>query len=171
MVTAVCCAGALTRRGPWRPLARPWYVERSASAFTALSRLAHEWRDERPSDGRHPTYDRSDCRSSKVAAEISPSDAVARRALTWRGMAAKTVKAAESCRIEVRFLLSPLATSTTESPAFSRTSASRRRGQPGGRPSPSPRASSVGSGASQGCNPSNFLPRSSGSSQRVYSDL
>jgi hypothetical protein len=75
----------------------------SAAVSSSLSRLAHEWRDERTSDGRHPTYDRSDCRSSKAAVEISPSDAVVRRALTWRGMAAETVKAREASRIEVRF--------------------------------------------------------------------
>jgi AraC family transcriptional regulator len=74
-----------------------------AAVSGSLSRLAHEWRDAGTSDARHPTYDRSDCRSSKAAVEISPSDAVVRRGLAWRGMAAETAKATESCRIEVRF--------------------------------------------------------------------
>jgi AraC family transcriptional regulator len=72
-----------------------------AAVSSSLGRLVHEWREERTRDGRHPTYDRSDC--PKAAVEISPSDAVARRAFTWLGMAAETVRATEASRIEVRF--------------------------------------------------------------------
>jgi AraC family transcriptional regulator len=74
------------------------------TASRSLGRLAHKWRDEPANDDRrHPFFDRTDLRSPEAMVQISPSDAVARRALTWRGMAAETVKATEACRIEVRF--------------------------------------------------------------------
>jgi AraC family transcriptional regulator len=75
------------------------------SPFATVSgRLAHEWRDEPTNDGgRHPSYGRTDLGSPEAMVQISPSDAVARRALTWCGMAAETAKATEPCKIEVRF--------------------------------------------------------------------
>jgi AraC family transcriptional regulator len=81
---------------------------RGAPPYTTVSRslgrLAQDWRNEPPNDAGHrPSYDRTDLRSSKAMVQISPSDAVARRALIWRGMAAETAKATKPCRIEVRF--------------------------------------------------------------------
>jgi AraC family transcriptional regulator len=68
------------------------------------SRVAYEWRDEPTNDGRrHPSYDRTKLRSPDAMVQISPSHAVARRALTWGGMAAETTKVTEPCKIEVRF--------------------------------------------------------------------
>jgi AraC family transcriptional regulator len=75
-----------------------------ASVSSSLGRLAHEWRDEPTDDGgRHPSDDRTALRSPEAMVQISPSHAVARRALAWRGMAAETAKATEPHKIEVRF--------------------------------------------------------------------
>jgi AraC family transcriptional regulator len=74
-----------------------------AAVSRSLSRLTHEWRDEPMGDGGHLSHDRSDFEFPRIMVEISPSDAVVRHALTWRGMAAETVKATEPCRVEVRF--------------------------------------------------------------------
>jgi AraC family transcriptional regulator len=45
----------------------------------------------------------TDFRASDAVVEISPSDAVARRALTWNGMAVETVNTTELRRLEVRY--------------------------------------------------------------------
>jgi AraC family transcriptional regulator len=75
-----------------------------AAASRSLGRLAHEWQDEPTADGgRRPSYDRTDLGPPEAMVQISPSHAVARRTLTWRGMAAETTKVTESCKIEVRF--------------------------------------------------------------------
>jgi AraC family transcriptional regulator len=67
------------------------------------SRLLDPWRDERKNTDRHLSYRRTDFPSPDTLVKISPSDAVARRTLSWRGMAVETAKATECCRIEVRF--------------------------------------------------------------------
>jgi AraC family transcriptional regulator len=75
-----------------------------ATVSRSLGRLAHEWRNQPPSDdGRHSSYDRTDLGSPEAMVQISPSKAVARRVLTWHGMAAETAKAREPCRTEIRF--------------------------------------------------------------------
>jgi AraC family transcriptional regulator len=66
-------------------------------------RLLSPWRDERTNSGSHLTYGRADFRSPDAWVKISPSGAVARRALSWPGMAAETARATELRRIEVRF--------------------------------------------------------------------
>jgi AraC family transcriptional regulator len=67
------------------------------------SRLLQPWRDERKNTGRQLSYGGTVFPSPDALVKISPSDAVVRRGLRWRGMAVETVKAIERCRIEVRF--------------------------------------------------------------------
>jgi AraC family transcriptional regulator len=69
------------------------------AASPSRGRLLGPWRDERTNTGRHL----SDGRAPDTLVNISPSDAVARRALSWPGMAAETARATELRRIEVRF--------------------------------------------------------------------
>jgi AraC family transcriptional regulator len=83
-------------------------VNGGAPSFTAVSctlrKLAHG-----PHEGqtnghnRNASSDRADFSWSDTAVEISPSEAVARRALSWRGMAVETVSATELRRLEVRY--------------------------------------------------------------------
>jgi hypothetical protein len=81
-----------------------WGASTRAAVSRSLGRLAHEWHDEPTADGgRHPSYDQTDLGPPEAMVQISPSHAVARRTLTWRGMAAETTKVTESCKIEVRF--------------------------------------------------------------------
>jgi AraC family transcriptional regulator len=74
-----------------------------AAVSPSRGRLRGPWRDERTNSGRHLSDGRADFRSPHTLVKISPSDAVARRALSWTGMAAETTRAAELRRIEVRF--------------------------------------------------------------------
>jgi AraC family transcriptional regulator len=78
-----------------------------APPYVAVSPLrdefSHPWRDERTNTGGHLLYGRTDFRSPDTLVTISPSDAVARRTLSWPGMAVETANATKSCRIEVRF--------------------------------------------------------------------
>jgi hypothetical protein len=72
-----------------------------ANVTRSLDRLAQEWRNEPPNEaGGHSSHD---LRSPETMVQISPSNAVARRALTLHGMAAETAKVTEPCRTEVRF--------------------------------------------------------------------
>jgi AraC family transcriptional regulator len=66
-------------------------------------RLLHPRRDERKNTGRYLSYGRTEFPSPDTLVRIFPSDAVARRALSWRGMAVETTKATRPCRIEVCF--------------------------------------------------------------------
>jgi AraC family transcriptional regulator len=77
------------------------------SPYVAVSpsygRLLHQRRDERTDTGRSLSYGRTDFRSPDVLVKISPSEAVARRALSWPGMAVEIAEATQPCQIEVRF--------------------------------------------------------------------
>ena len=77
------------------------------SPYVAVSpsggRLLHPRRDERTNTGRPLSYGRTDLRSPDTLVKISPSEAVARRALSWPGMAVETAEATQPCQIEVRF--------------------------------------------------------------------
>jgi AraC family transcriptional regulator len=75
-----------------------------AAVSRSLGRLAHGRHDEPTADGgRHRSHDRADLGPPEAMVNIFPSHAVARRALSWRGMAAETMKVKESCKIQVRF--------------------------------------------------------------------
>jgi len=79
----------------------------SAPPYVTVSplrdRLLPPWRDERTNTDGHLLYGRTDFRSPDTLVKISPSDAVARRTLSWPGMAVETANATKPCRIEVRF--------------------------------------------------------------------
>ena len=66
-------------------------------------RILDPCRDERRNTGRHLSYGRTDFPSLDRLVKISPSDAVARRVLSWPGMAAETAIATQPYQIEVRF--------------------------------------------------------------------
>lgn len=69
-----------------------------------LHKFAHGPCDEQMNGHtRSPSSAPTDVRSADGVVDISPSHAVTRRALTWRGMAAETVSAAELRRLEVRY--------------------------------------------------------------------
>jgi AraC family transcriptional regulator len=79
-----------------------------ASSFAAVSRtlskFAHAPRDKQMNVGsRHPSSGAPDFSLSDALVEISPSNAVTRRALTGRGMVVETVVAAELRKLEVRY--------------------------------------------------------------------
>jgi hypothetical protein len=73
-----------------------------AAVSRSLIRFTHDWRDEPMSDGGLPSYDRSNFEFPGTMVEISPSDSVVRHALTWRGMAAETVKATGAAAAPMR---------------------------------------------------------------------
>src|ERR1700741_66182 len=69
----------------------------------AYDRLLHPRRDERTDTGRNLSYGQTDFRSPDAFVKISPSEAGARRALSWPGMAVEIAEATQPCQIEVRF--------------------------------------------------------------------
>jgi AraC family transcriptional regulator len=69
----------------------------------SCGRFLHPRRNERTNTGRSLSYSRTDFRSPDPLVKISPSGAVARRALSWPGMAVEMTEATQPCQIEVRF--------------------------------------------------------------------
>ena len=70
----------------------------------SLSLRAQAASNERSGDrSRHRFGDRSESQFADAKVDISPPDAIDRRALTWRGLAVESVRTVKSCRMEVRF--------------------------------------------------------------------
>jgi AraC family transcriptional regulator len=77
---------------------------RLAAVSRTLRKLVHAPCEEQIKRGsRNPSSGLTDFSLSEAAVEISPSDAVTRRALTWCGMAVEAVNATVLRRLEVRY--------------------------------------------------------------------
>jgi AraC family transcriptional regulator len=79
-------------------------VPRFVAVSPTLRKLGHAPRGTQINGGsRYPSSGLTSFGLSDPAVEISPSEAVTRRALAWRGMAVETVSATELRRLEVRY--------------------------------------------------------------------